>query len=222
MVDQELLSRIQSEFVFLGETLRDKGFAGRVGFGDRPAVLVVDLVRGFTDPSSPLGHDFSTEVAASAQILSVAHRFGVPVFYSSVSYDSQLLDTGVWSQKIVGNNLLIDGSEWIHPDARLGVNEKDSLVVKRYASCFFGTDLMTRLNNHNIDTLIVTGCTTSGCVRASAVDACSLGLHTIIVGEAVGDRSPISHLASLFDLDMKYADVTSLSKVISYLNDQGS
>ncbi len=103
-------------------------------------------------------------------------------------------------------------------DERLGREPGDMLLVKKYASCFFGTDLISRLVSRGVDTLIITGCTTSGCVRASAVDACSYGLHTIVVEDAVGDRAPLSHLTSLFDIDAKYGDVTTTDAVIAHLD----
>jgi nicotinamidase-related amidase len=91
------------------------------------------------------------------------------------------------------------------------------LLVKKYASCFFGTDLAARLVTRQVDTLLITGCTTSGCVRATAVDACSLGLHTIVVQEAVGDRAELPHIANLFDIDAKYGDVVDLQDALGYL-----
>jgi nicotinamidase-related amidase len=91
------------------------------------------------------------------------------------------------------------------------------LLVKKYASCFFGTDLAARLITRGIDTLLITGCTTSGCVRASAVDACSFGLHTIVIQEAVGDRADLPHIANLFDIDAKYGDVVGLDEALAYL-----
>ena len=91
------------------------------------------------------------------------------------------------------------------------------LLVKKYASCFFGTDLMSRLATHGVDTLLIAGCTTSGCVRATAVDACSYGLRTIVIEDAVGDRAELPHYANLFDIDAKYGDVVSLSEALEYL-----
>ena len=101
-------------------------------------------------------------------------------------------------------------------DPRLEFRKGDSLLVKKYASCFFGTDLVSRLLTHQVDTLIITGCTTSGCVRASAVDACQIGFLPMVVREAVGDRSRSAHEQSLFDLNAKYADVVSLEETLQY------
>ncbi len=111
-----------------------------------------------------------------------------------------------------------DGGE---VDPRLDMRSTDSLLVKKYASCFFGTDLVSRLVSRRIDTLIITGCTTSGCVRATAVDALQTGLRPMVVRDAVGDRSVAAHEQSLFDLNAKYADVVSLDVTLQYLRTVG-
>ncbi len=201
----------------LHERLSAKGFAGRVGFGVRPAVLVVDLIRGFTDERSPLASDLAAEVENTRRILEAARAAGAPVVMSTVSYDEALDEAGLWSLKVPNNEWLVEGSEWVEIDERLERRPGDMLLVKKYASCFFGTDLVSRLVSRGVDTLIVTGATTSGCVRASAVDACSYGFHTIVVEDAVGDRAPLSHLTCLFDIDAKYGDVTTTEAVIGYL-----
>jgi maleamate amidohydrolase len=139
------------------------------------------------------------------------------VLFSTVAYDAGLQDAGVWIRKIPSNHLLVEGSEWVEVDERLGRRDSEGVLVKKYASCFFGTDLASRLMSRRIDTLLVTGCTTSGCVRATVVDACSYGFHTIVVEEAVGDRAELPHHASLFDMDAKYGDVVTLDDATAYL-----
>jgi len=199
------------------EKLSAKGFAGRVGFGERPAVLVVDLIRGFTDETCPLGSDLDTQVDNTRRILEAARAAGAPVIMSTSYYDEALAEAGLWALKVPNNEWLVEGTEWVQIDERLERQPGDMLLVKKYASCFFGTDLVSRLVSRQIDTLIVTGCTTSGCVRASAVDSCSYGFHTIVVEDAVGDRAPLSHLTCLFDIDAKYGDVTTTDAVVEYL-----
>jgi nicotinamidase-related amidase len=201
----------------LHERLSARGFAGRVGFGSRPAVLVVDLIRGFTDERSPLASNLDSQVINTRRIVEAARETGAPVVMSTVSYDEALDEAGLWSLKVPNNEWLVEGSEWVELDERLGRRPSDMLLVKKYASCFFGTDLVSRLVSRGVDTLIITGCTTSGCVRASAVDACSYGFHTIVVEDAVGDRAPLSHLTCLFDMDAKYADVVTTDAVVPYL-----
>src|SRR4051794_15699364 len=180
--------------------LVERGMAGRVGFGERPALLVVDLVCGFTDPgASPLAHDVSAEIEVTRKLLDAARGASVPVIFSI-----PVAEGGLWSRKIPSNNMLVPGSDWVQVDERLAPIEGETLLQKSYPSCFFGTDLISRLVARGVDTLIMAGCTTSGCIRATAVDACSLGLHTIVVEEAVGDRAPLSHKVALFDIDAKY------------------
>lgn len=195
-----------------------KGFASRVGFGERPALLVIDLIRGFTDERCPLASDLSPQLEATRALLAAARDKGVPVLFTTVSYDPELQEAGLWVRKIPSTSYLVEGSPWVELDERLERRPGESLVVKKYASAFFGTDLVARLVSRGVDTLLLAGCTTSGCVRASAVDACSLGFHTVVVQEAVGDRAELPHLASLFDIDAKYGDVVELAEALEYLH----
>ena len=216
-MNEELDRLAREHLAELHDTLAARGFAGRVGYGSRPAVLVVDLIRGFTDERCPLASNLDREVESTRRILEAARAAGAVVVMSTSYYDEALEEAGLWSLKVPSSEWLIEGSEWVEVDERLGRAPGDMLLVKKYASCFFGTDLVSRLVSRGIDTLIITGCTTSGCVRASAVDACSFGLHTIVVEDAVGDRAPLSHLTSLFDIDAKYGDVTTTDAVIEYV-----
>jgi len=202
---------------------RERGFGIRIGFGARPALLVVDIVKAFTDPQRMLGANLDAEIKAINALLDAAHAAGVPVIYSTVSYDdSGFADAGVWALKQKGVATLIADGDGPELDPRLHQQPGDALLKKKYASCFFGTDLVPRLLTHGVDTLIIAGCTTSGCVRASAVDACQTGFRPMVVREAVGDRSARAHEQSLFDLDAKYADVVSLDETVAYLAGLGS
>ncbi len=216
-MDERLLELLAAEYAATRELLVSRGFAGRVGFGSKPAVLVVDLIRGFTDTRSPLAANLDAEVAATRSVLDGARAAAAPIIFTTVTYDAALDDAGVWKYKIPASSWLVEGGEWVEVDERLERRDGEQLLVKKYASCFFGTDLASRLVSRGVDTLLITGCTTSGCVRASAVDACSLGLRAIVVEEAVGDRAPLSHMASLFDIDAKYGDVVSLETALEYL-----
>ncbi len=200
------------------EFFRQRGFGLRIGFGKRPALLVIDMINAFTDPSMMLGADLDGPIEATRQMLQVAHVKGVPVLFSTVSYSEPgQKDAGIWALKQKGAVTLVTGSHGVQIDERLQFAPGDSLLVKKYASCFFGTDLVSRLLARNIDTLIIAGCTTSGCVRATAVDACQTGFRPMIVREAVGDRSEAAHVQSLFDLDAKYGDVVTLEDTLNYL-----
>jgi nicotinamidase-related amidase len=211
-------STVTREYEQLRQEFRERGLGNDVGFGERPALVVVDFAVGFTDTRSPLAADLSDQIDATRTLLSAARDVGAPVIFSTVAYDADGLDMGVWVDKIPANRTLVAGSEWVDIDRRLERRSDEPVLVKKYASCFFGTDLTTRLISRGVDTVILCGCTTSGCVRATAVDACSYGFRTIVVEEATGDRSPLPHAASLFDIQAKYGDVKALSEVVAHLS----
>jgi maleamate amidohydrolase len=200
------------------EFFRERGFGFPIGFGARPALLVVDLTRGFTDAGRPLGADLTGQIRATNALLELAHQKDIPVIFTSVRYDdAQLRDAGVWALKQKGTASLAAVGDGHEVDPRLDIGPTDALIYKKYASCFFGTDLISRLVTARADTLIIVGTSTSGCVRASAVDACQNGFRPMVVREAVGDRSVAAHEQSLFDLQAKYADVVSLEDTLAYL-----
>lgn len=204
------------------EFFRSRGFGMRIGFGARPAVLSIDIINAFTDPGMPLGSDLSAEITAARSVLDAARAAGVPIVHTTVAYqDGGLADAGVWALKQAGLSTLRAGTREVEVDERLDVHPGEQVLAKKYASVFFGTDLVPRLVSQGIDTLIMVGCTTSGCVRASAVDAVQNGFRPMIVREAVGDRSPAAHEQALFDLEQKYADVVSVDEVVEYLAGQG-
>jgi len=195
-----------------------RGYGLTMGYGQRPAVLVVDLIQAFTDQSSPLGADLSGELAATRALLDAARAAGQPVYYTTIAYDQEdLEDAGLWRRKIGTLDRLMAGAPGPLVDASLGRRDDEPVVVKKYASAFFGTDLHSRLTTRGIDTLLLAGTTTSGCVRASVVDAMQCGIRPMIVEEAVGDRSPAAHEQSLVDMEAKYGDVVSLESATTYL-----
>lgn len=194
-----------------------RGLAGRMGFGERPAIVVIDMINAFTDLRSPLAGQLDTELKEIKRLLDVARERSVPIIFSTVAYDPKFQEAGLWIRKIRSLDVLVQDSEWVKVDPRLERQPNETLLIKKYASCFFGTDLASRLVSRRLDTLIITGCTTSGCVRATAVDSCSLGFHTIVPQEAVGDRAELPHWANLFDIEAKYGDVVSLDETLDYL-----
>ena len=204
------------------EFFKQRGFGLRIGFGERPALVVIDMLKAFTDPSMMLGANLDAQVEAIKPLLAVARERKFPTIFSTVIYeDADFKDAGIWALKQKGVVTLKAGTNGVEVDPRLDFRKTDTLLVKKYASCFFGTDLVPRLLAHRVDTLIITGCTTSGCVRATAVDACQNGFRPMVVREAVGDRSVSAHNQSLFDLDAKYADVVSLDETLQYLRSVG-
>jgi maleamate amidohydrolase len=199
-----------------------RGFGIKIGFGERPALIVIDMINGFTDATRPLGAPLESQLAAQKPLIDIAHERNIPVIFSTVIYnDHDLKDAGLWAIKMKGTLTLKAGTPAVEVDERLDMRPTDSLLVKKYASCFFGTDLASRLMNLRADTLIITGCTTSGCVRATAVDAVQNGFRPMVVKEAVGDRSAAAHEQSLFDLNAKYADVVGLDETLQYMKTVG-
>lgn len=196
---------------------RERGYGERVGFGRRPAVIAIDMIRAFTEAESPLASDLAPQIESINSLLPLARAAGAPVLFTTVAYDPHLAEAGIWIRKVPTHEWLREGTRWVELDPRVNREDGDQWLVKKYASCFFGTDLISRLTTGGVDTLIVTGCTTSGCVRATAVDACSFGLHAIVVEDCVGDRAPLPHLSNLFDIDAKYGDVVSREEAIDYL-----
>lgn len=201
------------------EFFRQRGFGVAIGFGKKPVIIVVDLAKGFTDPARPFGANLDSQIEATNALLDVAHAKAIPVIMTAVRYDDeQLRDAGIWAIKQKGAASLMASGDGHKIDERLRMASTDTILYKKYASCFFGTDLVSRLVSAGADTVILTGTSTSGCVRATAVDACQNGFRPMVVREAVGDRSVAAHDQSLFDLNAKYADVVTLATTLAYLN----
>jgi nicotinamidase-related amidase len=193
-------------------------FGGAAGFGRRPAVVVVDLIRGFTDPACPLGADLDDVVAATRAVLDAARAAALPVLFTTVVYDAEReREAAVFLRKVPALGVLRPGTPWIEVDERLGRRPDEPILVKAFASAFWGTDLAARVAGR--DALVVCGATTSGCVRATVVDALQHGLAPIVPREAVGDRWPDAHAQSLHDMEQKYADVLAASDVLGGLRE---
>ena len=193
-------------------------FDGVLGFGERAAVLVVDFVKGYTTPGEPLyAPDVVSAVDETCELIDLARAANVPVIYTRVVYHPSGLDGGLWVKKIPVLKTLIEGA--VAADLAEGLEpQPDELVmVKQYASAFFGTSLASTLSALNIDTVILTGCSTSGCIRATAVDSMQHGLRMIVPRECVGDRHVEPHEAALFDINSKYGDVVTKGVVVDYL-----
>ena len=198
------------------EFFKAKGFGTALGFGQRPAVIVIDLVNAFTDPNFDLGSNLDAVIGATNRVLEAARITSWPVIFSTVAYEhDDLRDAGLWAIKQRGCAQLRPGSRAVQIDERLQRSPDDIVLLKKGASCFFGTSLVPLLMSFGADTLVLTGCSTSGCVRATAVDACQLGFRPMVVREAVGDRSAAAHEQSLFDLHSRYGDVVTVDDVLA-------
>jgi nicotinamidase-related amidase len=188
-----------------------------VTLGTRPGVLVVDFSCGFTDPECTLGADMTAEVEATKRLLDAARDKGLPVIFTTIGFEASLKDGGLWLQKVPSLGDLQLGGRWVDIDPRLEPREDETVIVKKGASAFFGTNLVAVLNTEGIDTVVLCGATTSGCVRATAIDLLQNGWPAIVPRECVGDRAQAPHEANLFDINAKYADVVSLDDALAYL-----
>jgi maleamate amidohydrolase len=190
---------------------------GSVTAGTGPAVLVADFSRGFTDPECTLGSDLTREVEATNRVLAVAREREIPVIFTTIGFEPNLKDASLWIEKLPALEELIVGSKWVEIDPRLGRREEEVVILKKGASAFFGTNLPSILVSQNVDTIILCGATTSGCIRATAVDLLQYGYPTLVPRECVGDRAQGPHEANLVDIQAKYADVVSVDDALSYL-----
>ncbi len=204
-----------------GAEYERKGFSARSGYGTRPALLIVDFIQGFTDPGTGLGGDYGAELAVTAKLLGEFRSRTLPVFFTTVAYEPHLRDAGQFVAKVPALSILIRGSDWVKVDDRIRPRPSEPVVSKKYASAFFDTRLDMELRGLGVDTVVMAGCTTSGCIRASAVDAMQHGFHTVVVRDAVGDRAQTPHEVNLFDIDAKYGDVVSSGEVLGYLRGLG-
>jgi len=187
------------------------------GIGATPALVVVDVVKGFTDPACPLGSEAEEVVAANVALMDAFHEAGLPVVLTTVIYHSDD-QASVFRARVPALNLLTPDSKWVQFDPRLPIQVTDLQLEKRHASGFHGTDLDDWLKSRNVDSLVVTGLTTSGCVRATAVDGLQNNYKVLVPREACGDRDPEAHEANLYDMNAKYADVVSLETVMNLLS----
>jgi nicotinamidase-related amidase len=190
---------------------------GRLGFGAQPAVLIVDFQRCFVDPAIPGGADFSDAIAQTRELLAVARSNDVPAFFTRVAYQRDLADAGLFVKKCPSLRYAVEDTENVEIDARLERRATEPLLTKKFASAFYGTRLAELLREAAIDTLVICGCTTSGCVRASVVDALQNGFRAVIPRQCVADIAQGPHEWSLFDIDSKYGDVTTTHHVIAAL-----
>jgi len=207
----------QPAFEDAAEIYSRSGIGNRAGFGRRSAVVVVDLQNGFTDPACPVGGDLDAVVEATGRLLGAARGLGLPIAFTAIAFQEGTLDSEPWLRKMPGLREFVEGTKWCEIDSRLEARPGELVVHKRAASGFFGTALATFLAASDVDTVIVAGCVTSGCVRATAIDAVSHGYRTIVPEECVGDRAKGPHEWNLFDIDAKYADVEPLERVLEQL-----
>jgi nicotinamidase-related amidase len=198
----------------------ERDFGEGVGFGDDPALVVIDLINAFTDPETNLGADLDEVVERTDRLLSVFREHDLPRYFTTVAYEESYGDAGVFVEKVPALRELREGTDAVEVDPRIEPEDDERVVLKKYASAFFGTDLGTELTTDGVDTLVVAGVTTSGCVRATAVDSLQHGYRTIVPEDAVDDRAEGPHRANLFDIDAKYGDVVTTDAVIDHVRSE--
>jgi maleamate amidohydrolase len=192
------------------------GFGAPLGFGHRPALLIIDFAVAYLDPASPLYAGVETTLASCRRVLDAARAADVFRVFTAVVFHGNGEDGGVWYTKIPSLSVFDFGSPFASIAPELSPRPDELVVSKQYASAFFGTSLASTLTAKGVDTVILTGLTTSGCIRATGVDSMQHGFRTVIVEDAVGDRDERPHRANLFDLGAKYADVVSEQTVVAY------
>jgi maleamate amidohydrolase len=199
-----------------------RAFGKRIGFGKRPALLMIDFVEAYFDNSCALYAGVEDALASALRIQQAARNRTIPIIYTNVVYDKRATNGGRFYQKSMTLHNFIAGNPMGAWPKGLVVRDDELVISKQYPSAFFGTSLASTLTTLGIDTLIHTGVSTSGCVRATCVDCCSYGFIPIIVRDAVGDRHSAPHEANLFDMDAKYGDVVSEAEILAYINSIGA
>ena len=197
---------------------KSQNMGNRIGFGKKPAIVVIDYQKCLTDPTKPAGSNMDAEILSTAKLLDKAREKGVRIIFTVTTYAEDGFDGGLWVKKVPVTGTWKDGSEDGELDERLNHRPGEIIMVKKYCSIFSSTALASFLTAEGIDTLIVTGCSTSGCIRASVTDSACNGFRTILPRECIGDRAQIPHEVNLLDMDTRFADVLPLQEVMAYLD----
>jgi nicotinamidase-related amidase len=195
----------------------EAGFGQRLGFGRKTALVMVDFVRAYLEPDSPLYAGVEQTREKAVELLAAARAAAIPVFHTNVRFTPGLADGGVFVRKVKALEVLVGDAPLGAFAEGLAPAAQEPVITKQYASAFFGTSLASSLTALGVDTVLIAGLTTSGCVRATALDAMQHGFIPVVVKDAVGDRDARPHEANLFDLGAKYADVIGLGEALEYL-----
>ena len=196
------------------------GYNKKLGFGKKPALILIDFVEAYFDQSSPLYAGVDKALSSALRILEYARKIKIPIIYTNVVYHKGCYNGGMFIEKVPTLKIMEEGSALGAWPKNLEPKEDELVISKQYPSAFFGTSLSSTLTASNVDTLIITGLTTSGCIRATCIDTISYGFRPIVVSDACGDRDIRPHEANLFDMNAKYADVVKELEVINYLKNK--
>lgn len=195
-----------------------RAYSNKVGFGKKPALVLIDFAHAYFDKNCDLYAGVEDALASALRIREAAHEAGIPVILTEVSYHKSGVNGGRFFEKAKPLKAFVKGAKTAAFAEGLEPRDDEIVITKQYPSAFFGTSLASTLTALGVDTVILTGLTTSGCVRASCVDSMSYGFTTTVVREACGDRHPAPHEANLFDMNAKYADVVSEDEALDYLH----
>ena len=201
----------------LDQDYSQAGFGGSIQPGARPALLIIDFVRAYLDPECSLYAGVEEELEQAVKLLGECRTAGIPIFHTCVEYDAAGVEGGVFFRKVPALSNFIRGSKYCAFGDGLEPAEGEVVITKKYPSAFFGTHLAATLASLGVDTLLMCGLSTSGCVRSSAVDALQYGYIPIVVREATGDRDEGPHEANLFDISKKFGEVISMDQARAYL-----
>lgn len=203
------------------EVYQRQGFGNKSGFGRSPALVIVDFVNGFNDPALFGGGNIASAISKTTELLACARSATLPIAYTRVVYADDGSDAGVFAMKASGLTSLTESSPISQIVPQLTPLPGEYIVRKTQPSAFFGTSLSGWLISKGADTVIITGCTTSGCVRASVIDSMSYNFRTIVATDCVGDRAMEPHEANLFDMGQKYADLMTCKEIVAHISKQG-
>lgn len=198
------------------QVYKEAGFGRPVPRGKSPAVIVVDFTYGFTDTQYPTAADMRGPVTTTRRLTDLARSAGIPVIYTTIAFEGGEVGKLPWLRKATGMAALISGSRLVEIDEATGIQPDDAIIVKKGASAFFGTTLAALLTGAGVDTVVVTGATTSGCVRATVVDAVQSGFNVLVPADCCADRAKPPHDASLYDIGQKYGDVTDAADIMNW------
>ena len=203
----------------LTEQYRQAGFGGRVGWGKKPALVVIDMAGAWTSSDEMPGSALSSVTDSVRSLLEVFREKNLPRYFTTMAYDETMTDVGAVAAKKTPHLLeMTRGSERVQLIPELERRADEPLIEKPRASSFFNTNLVSLLISAGVDTIVVTGCSTSGCVRATSESGVDFNFHVIVPQEAVGDRSESAHWAALFDIDNRYGDVVPLEDALQHLH----
>lgn len=201
-----------------GDVYRKQQFGQKTGFGRSPALLVIDFVNGFVDPEILGGGNIAEAVKAAVPLLGFFRARKLPIVFTRIVYAEDGSDAGIWCEKVPRLKSLTESAPTSHVVAELAPQAGELVIRKTQASAFFGTHLASVLTAKGIDTLVIAGCTTSGCIRASVIDAMSMNYRSVVASDAVGDRALGPHTANLFDIGQKYADLMTVAETVAALS----